>query len=73
MATTAQLTGFISGCALDESDFSKKISDLGLDPDVFQQCVFTKMKKAGFNIKISDIPASSDTTLGEVLEALEEE
>jgi hypothetical protein len=69
---TTKLAQFISGCALGEVDFSKKISDVVPDSELFQQCVFDKMKNAGFDIKIGDIPASSDTTLEDVLEALEQ-
>jgi hypothetical protein len=65
-----QLVEIISGCAFNETDFSKKIADVVPDPSLFQQCVFKKMKDAGFQIKIEDIPISSDTTLEDVLEAL---
>jgi len=67
-----QLICFISGCALGESDFSKKISDVVPDLGVFQQCIFMKMKNAGFDININDIPAGQDDTLEDVLEALEQ-
>jgi hypothetical protein len=76
--TAAKATGvqqfieIISGCAFGESDFSKKIADVVPDPSLFQQCVFGKMKDAGFNIKIGDIPVNSDATLDDVLEALEQ-
>jgi len=67
-----ELINFISGCALGEPNFSKKISAVVPDPSLFRQCVFAKMKNAGFDIDISDIPAGSDTTLEDVLEALEQ-
>lgn len=67
-----QLVEVISGCAFGESDFSKKVVEVVPDPTMFQQCVFAKMKAAGHDIAIGDIPAASDTTLEDVLEALEQ-
>jgi hypothetical protein len=67
-----QLIDFVSGCALGESDFSKKVAEVVPDPALFQQCVFAKMKNAGFDIRIGDIPSGSDTTLEDVLEAIEQ-
>jgi hypothetical protein len=67
-----QLIDFVSSCALGETDFSKKISAVVPDPALLQQCVFAKMKNAGFDIKIGDIPAGSSTTLEDVLEAIEQ-
>jgi hypothetical protein len=67
-----QLIDFVSGCALGETDFSKKITEVVPDAALFQQCVFSKMKNAGFDISIDDIPAGPDTTLEDVLEAIEQ-
>lgn len=67
-----QLGEIVGGCAFGETDFSKKLSEVVPDTAMFQQCVFGKMKAAGFDIKISDIPAGSSTTLEDVLEALEQ-
>jgi len=65
-----QLIQFVSGCAMGESDFSKKVSDVVPDPSLCRQCVFKKMKDAGIEMENGDIPAGADTTLEDVLEAI---
>jgi hypothetical protein len=67
-----QLIDIVSGCAFGETDFSQKVADVVPEPLLFQQCVFKKMRDAGFQINIGDIPIGADTTLEDVLEAIEQ-
>jgi hypothetical protein len=67
-----QLIEIVSGCAMGETDFSRKISEVVPDTALFQQCVFNKLKAAGIPAQIGDIPAGSSATLEDVLEAIEQ-
>jgi hypothetical protein len=59
----------VTQCA-GETDLTTKVGDLtGSDPVVFQRCVQQKVLSAGY--KPGNIPASSSTTLWDVVQAIQ--
>jgi hypothetical protein len=65
-----QATSIVTGCAGGEQDTSKKLSEIpGLNTVIFQGCVKKGVLNAGF--QPGGIPASPDTTLDQVIAAIE--
>jgi hypothetical protein len=51
-------------------NLSRTLSELGVDGIAFQQCVFAKINDLGYDIKIDNVPDSSDTSLIKVVGAI---
>ena len=65
-----QATSIVTGCANGEQDTSKKLSEIpGLNTVIFQACVKKGVLNAGY--QPGGIPASPDTTLDQVIMAIE--
>jgi hypothetical protein len=66
--TTQTAIDIVTGCASD-TDLTATLGDIpGLDPQIFQSCVYSKATAAGFHP--GTIPASSSTTLAQVVQAV---
>ena len=53
-------------------NLARTLDELGLDGVSFQGCVFNGVRKAGCTIDIDDIPDSSDTTLIQVVNVIQD-
>lgn len=64
-------TSIVTECAFGQQDTSKKLSDiLGLNTVIFQSCVRKGVTDAGY--RPGNIPASPDTTLDDVIDAIQD-
>jgi hypothetical protein len=66
-----QASSIVTGCAFNEQDTSKKLSDIpALNTVIFQACVKKGVLDAGY--QPGGIPASPNTTLDQVIQAIED-
>lgn len=65
----------VQECANGPHDIDKTLEEIGLISSnlrlVFRECIFNGVLAAGCNINRSDIPHDADTTLREVMEAIQ--
>jgi hypothetical protein len=74
-ATLGHAAAVVIVCACANTsplNLARTLAELGVDGVSFQGCVFNGVRRAGFTIDIDDIPDSSDTTLIEVVNIIQD-